>query len=243
MFWATARRTYSHVTTDDSDVQIFLKHSNEFQQDVYKGLAGRIQDAGHKWVSNQTKTTKGRVLEIGFGAGRHSRFFSGDPAKYFVTEYSGVHHDSQIWKNCRGRASRCDARQLPFKPGVFQVVISIYNLEHIANLQQVFSEVHRVLAPGGRFLVALPCEGGLAWNLGRELTTRRLFQKKYGINYDKVIAYEHIWSFDDIFYRLIESKLFVLGRRRFYPTLLPSVNLNLIGCIECIKPALSDANR
>ncbi|MCX8063353.1 MAG: hypothetical protein N3D16_12290, partial [Anaerolineales bacterium] len=78
-------------------------------------------------------------------------------------------------------------------------------------------------------------EGGLAWNLGRELTTRRFFQKKYKINYDKVIAYEHKWSFKQIVEKIKLSRLFLINRTRYFPFLLPSAHLNIIGCLECVK--------
>lgn len=242
MFWAKARRTYANVSKDDPDIRTFLALADGFQKDSYKGIVGIVQDAGHRWIAERTAETSGPVLEIGFGAGRHSLFYSGDPKRYFVSEYTATHLETDVWKSVKGRSLRCDARQLPFFGDTFETVISIYNLEHIQNLQEVFEEVFRVLKPKGRFLIALPCEDGLSYNIGRELTTRRLFQKKYKVNYDKVIAHEHVWSFKDIYQQLAETK-FVFGRRRFYPTLLPSVNLNLIGCIECIKPAPTGQNR
>jgi len=132
-----------------------------------------------------------------------------------------------------GRRSCCNARFLPFQDLTFQTVISIYNLEHIEDLQTVCREVHRVLKPGGVFLVALPCEGGLAWNLGRELTTRPAFQKKYGINYDKIIAYEHVWDFPGVFEQIRESQLFHITKCQLFPFLIPCHHLNLVACIEC----------
>lgn len=235
MFWAKARKTYPNVSVHDADVQTFLRLSNDFQKDVYQGLTGTIQDAGHKWIADRTQERKGRVLEIGFGAGRHSLFYAGDRKDYFVSEYSGAHVDSEVWRAQSGRGLRCDARALPFAAHSFQTAISIYNLEHISDLMPVFAEVHRILEPGGRFLVALPCEGGLAWNLGREVTTRRFFQKKYGINYDKVIAYEHVWSFREIVEKLQQSGLFSFRSQKFFPLLLPLPDLNLIGCLECVR--------
>ena len=212
-----------------------MKLSNEFQKDVYGGLSGWIQDVGHKWISNRTRKQEGRVLEVGFGAGRHNRFFGGDRSNYFVSEYSDAHMGSDVWRDMKGRVLRCDARALPFRSAEFEVVISIYNLEHIGDLDSVFHEVHRVLKPSGRFLVALPCEGGLAWNIGRELFIRRFFQRKYNINYDKVIAFEHVWSFEQIYDQLNSSGLFNFEKCNYYPALIPSVNLNLIGCLECVK--------
>ncbi len=238
MFWAKARRVYRGVTKDDPDVRKFLLLANQFQKDVYGGLGGYLQDLGHKWVSAKTTSLEGNVLEIGFGAGRHSLFFSGDRTRYFASEYTNAHLSSEIWTTMAGRLLRCDARELPFADSSFHAVISIYNLEHISELESVFHEVHRVLEKGGRFLLALPCEGGLAWNLGRELTTRRYFQKKYKINYDKVIAFEHVWSFYDIENRLRGSGLFRILARRFYPFLVPSVNMNIVGCIECQRASV-----
>jgi hypothetical protein len=114
-------------------------------------------------------------------------------------------------------------------------VISIYNLEHIRELQRVLDEVHRVLVPEGRFLVALPCEGGFFWNIGREITTRRTIQKKYGINYDKVIAYEHVWDVQGVIREIRASKRFRVAEHAYLPFRIPSANLNLIACMEYVK--------
>lgn len=233
MFWKSARRAYAGVTSDDADIKKFHELSAEFQKDVYKGIGGVIHDIGHRWIASRTQP--GKVLEIGFGVGRHTLFYSGELQDYFVSEYSNVHFGSEHWHQARGRGVQCDARKLPFRAQTFRTVISIYNLEHIPDLQQVFREVHQVLTSDGKFLIALPCEGGLAWNLGRELTTRRTFQKKYGVNYDKLIAYEHVWDFCGVLDQIVQSRLFQVTRKRFFPTLLPSVDLNLIACIECTK--------
>jgi SAM-dependent methyltransferase len=122
--------------------------------------------------------------------------------------------------------------QAPLCRGAFENVISVYNLEHIEDLQGVLAEVARVLRPGGRFLVGLPCEGGLAWNLGRELTTRRLFMKKYGVDYDKVIAFEHVRDFRGVLAEIRRSGRFRVVEQAFLPFRLPSADLNLIGCLS-----------
>jgi SAM-dependent methyltransferase len=233
LFWARARDKYRGLSPDDEDIRKFQKLSNNFQNDIYQGIAGAIQDLGHRWVA--ARTPAGSVLEIGFGGGRHSLFYRGEWENYIASEFTAVHLKSPLWEKFRGRILRCDARRLPFAAKQFDAVISIYNLEHIADLQSVFREVHRVLTGRGRFLVALPCEGGLLWNIGRELTSRRLFQRKYGLNYDKVIAFEHVWDFHGVRAELLRSGLFRVLSRRFIPAFVPSVHLNLIGCMECAK--------
>lgn len=233
MFWAKARRAYGSVTKDDPDVRTFQRLSREFQTDVYRGLAGRLQDNGHRWIAQRTRP--GTMLEIGFGAGRHRLFHRGDKDSYYALEFSSVHCQSENWRAMKGRCVVGDARCLPFPSGRFGSVVSVYNLEHIPDLQSVFREVHRVLEPGGQFLIALPCEGGLVWNLGRELTTRRALQRKYRINYDKIIAYEHVWDLNGVVRELVRSNLFSIQERSFLPFRIPSVHLNVIACIECAR--------
>jgi|TARA_B100001964_G_scaffold39467_1_gene43041 SAM-dependent methyltransferase len=231
MFWKKAREMYGHVTSQDDDIKRYLEISSEFLENGYEGLVGYIQDIGHLWIAN--KTQPGPVLEIGFGAGRHQLFYKGNKKDYFISEYSGLHVNSDAWKDIRGRGLRCDACRLPYHSNIFKTVISIYNLEHISDLEHVFQEIHRVLMLKGRLLIALPCEGGLLWNIGRELTTRRNFQKQYGINYDKVIAYEHVWDYGGVLEKLRISKLFKIEQYKMFPFCIPNHHFNLIACIEC----------
>jgi len=233
LFWKQARAKYAGVTADDPDVRRFHELSHSFQLDVYGGITGWIQDQGHRWVA--ARTGRGRALEIGFGAGRHSLFFGGDRSKYFASEYSQVHTESTAWQSVQGRCLRCDARALPFQSQSFETVISIYNLEHIEDLQGVFSEVSRVLTPDGKFLVALPCEGGLGWNLGRELTTRRFFRKKYGVDYDKIVAFEHVRDIYGVLQEIDRSGRFTIVEQAYLPFRLPSANVNLIACVSLAR--------
>lgn len=233
MFWKQARARYAGVTADDPDVRRFLELSHEFQHDAYSGLAGWIQDEGHRWIA--ARTGHGRVLEIGFGAGRHSRFFRGDRARYLACEYSTVHADSEAWRSMHGRCLRCDARALPLADASVDTAISVYTLEHIQDVQAVCAEVSRVLTPNGEFLVGLPCEGGLAWNLGRELTTRRVLGGKYNVNYDKVIAFEHVHDVYGIVEEIRASRRFTISERVYLPFRVPSANLNLVTCLRLAR--------
>jgi len=231
MFWKKARKKYGHLTAEDADISRYLAISNELQEDGYKGLVGYIQDMGHRWIAE--RTPPGPALEIGFGIGRHSLFFLGSIEDYYVSEYSPWHTSSKAWKELKGHAVRCDARNLPYRKGCFHSIISIYNLEHIADLDSVLKEAHRVLKPNGQFLIALPCEDGLIWNIGREITTRRQVQKRKDINYDKIIAFEHIWSFPDLLKKITGSKLFHLECMKMFPFGIRFHHVNLIACLQC----------
>lgn len=232
MFWRAARAAYAGVSADDEEIRRYLRLTPSFQQDGYRGLVGLIHDWGHRWIAQ--RTIAGPVVEIGSGAGRHGARFA-RRADFFPTELSADLMRLESWRAYRGRGVRCDARRLPFLSASVRTLISIYNLEHISDLPAVLAEVHRVLVQSGTLLVALPCEGGLLWNVGRELTTRRGFQRRYGLNYDKIIAYEHVWDFPGVLARLRESDLFTTVRIRFLPTGIPSHHVNLIACLECQK--------
>lgn len=49
-----------------------------------------------------------------------------------------------------------DAESLPFVKGSFDVVISSDVLEHLPDVRRHITEIHRVLAPGGRYLFKTP---------------------------------------------------------------------------------------
>src|SRR5439155_12320351 len=115
MFWHEARDRYKRVTADDEDVKKFLELSHRFQEDLYEGITGAVCDLGHRWVA--ARTPAGKILEIGFGSGRHSLFFSRQREDYFPSEMSPVHATSPLWSGVLGRVLRCDARTLPFGDG------------------------------------------------------------------------------------------------------------------------------
>ena len=49
-----------------------------------------------------------------------------------------------------------------------------------------------MLKPSGRFVVVIPCEGGLAYSLARRVSAQRVFEKRYGMSYRWCIESEHI---------------------------------------------------
>lgn len=226
MFWKKAREKYKGINESDSDIIKYFKIMAAFQGSGYGGVAGFVQDLGHKYVSRFT--AQGRILEIGFGLGRQALFFKGDPDDYYPTDINDKYINCKQWGRFKN-ACVADATQLSFEDDFFDTVVSIYNLEHIQHIENVLNEIKRVLKPDGRFIVALPCEGGLAWNIGRELTTRRHFIKSYQINYDKVIAFEHVHDLKFL-KRVLEKKFGSPMKPRYYPFFVGSVNLNLIYC-------------
>lgn len=94
-----------------------------------------------------------RVLDLGAGAGEENPYsFRGRVAKLL-----GVDRDPRVGRNpLLDRGLVADGSALPFKQDSFDVVFSIYVLEHIEFPDPLVCELRRVLRPGGLFLALTP---------------------------------------------------------------------------------------
>jgi SAM-dependent methyltransferase len=184
-----------------------------YSENQRSGVGMRVNDAGYEIVG-QVEIGGKTVLEVGPGDVRHHQYWRGLPAQYLLSDIDrsmletaekkldkvGVEHRSILMS--RGEP-------LPLDDCSVDVVLSFYSLEHIYPLQPYLNELRRVLRPGGMVVGAIPTEGGLAWGLGRLLTSRRWFLKNTSIDPDKIICWEHpnfadtiIRHLDDTFERV-----------------------------------------
>jgi SAM-dependent methyltransferase len=106
------------------------------------------------------RPVRGRVLELGCGGGQYLRALRRrrpDLELFAVDLDTGAVaaalHIPEV------SACRADVSDLPFPPASFAAVLGFDILEHVARPKRVLAEVARVLAPGGRFHLYVPCEG------------------------------------------------------------------------------------
>ncbi len=114
---------------------------------MYRSLIGTVSTPG------------ARILDLGCGRnGLHGDDLSCVPG----AAVAGVDPDPVALAGNRVLAHRVvgSGEELPFASGAFDVVASAWVLEHLDHPGLVFSEVHRVLGPGGRFVFLTPN----AWN-------------------------------------------------------------------------------
>jgi len=100
---------------------------------------------------------KGRVLELGFGAGANLRFY--DSAR--VTQLIGIEPSPEL-RTIAARAERApglavdlqagEGEHLPFEDASFDSVVCTYTLCTVADHDRTLAEARRVLRPGGLFL-------------------------------------------------------------------------------------------
>jgi SAM-dependent methyltransferase len=199
----------------------FMQHFHE----IYSDRFGAVARFNHKYPL-RTAADGIRTLEIGAGLGEHLEFEDLQSQEYVALELRESMAEVIDREHPGAEAIVGDAEQhLPFDDDGFDRVIAIHVLEHLRNLPAALDEVDRVMRPGGRLSVVIPCEGGFGYALGRRFTSQRIFEKRYGTSYDWYIKTEHFNVPSEIVEEL--DKRFAREHRTWWPLRAPSAHLNL----------------
>src|SRR5881227_800991 len=141
----------------DSELSARERLSREFFLDVERqryALQPHILEC-LSWIDWSGK----RVLEVGAGIGTDARRIIGAGARYTginVDRGSAVATEQALRVfSMPGVSLQRDARSLDFPDGAFDAVYSFGVLQHIPEAQRAVAEIHRVLKPGGDFLLML----------------------------------------------------------------------------------------
>jgi SAM-dependent methyltransferase len=201
----------------------FLRHWLEVLPNRY----GLIEKFNHRYPL-RTLVSGVKTLELGAGLGAHLRFEKLE----IQEEYVALELQPALAKVLRASypavrvvVANCQ-EQIDFPDGYFDRVLAIHVLEHLPNLPEALDQVQRLLGPGGVFSVVIPCEGGLAYSMARNISARRIFEKRYKQSYDWFVACEHVNLPDEIISEL--RSRFSIVHQTYWPFRVPIVNLNLV---------------
>lgn len=198
------------------------------------GIGNVVNEAGYAVLKDQDFT--GQIMvEIGPGSVPHlgcwkhppQEYIAVDISDYFLTVTAEKMH--QKYPECTFKPIKQDTRthKIDLPDNSVDGIVTFYSLEHLQPLDDFLDEYERILKPGGRIIGAIPNEGGLAWGLGRLITSRRWVRKNTTINYDKIICWEHPNFVADIIKGL--EQRFEREVRAQYPlALIPSYDCNLV---------------
>lgn len=230
---ATSSEGRHRPRPSDRDLAIWAKINEDLLDWLYTGLTGHFQVAGHRLIDRWARLyTEKVVVEIGCGHGHHLQY-GGNNYKCYIGLDMEYNFLCTLRERFTGmRVVRGDAYMLPFRDRSVDCVLSVYCFEHLRRLPECLEEIRRVLKPNGELLVGLPAEGGFLYGLGRRMTSKRYMERKYGIDYDAIVHWEHWNTYNEVVDTL-ESQ-FHIRKRRFLPfSCLPSVHANVIGCLQC----------
>lgn len=214
------------------DLEIWKYAEEELFNYLYKGIAGQFQIQGHRILGEWSRDQENRiVVEIGCGHGHHL-LYSGHPYKKYVGMDNKLNR-TQVLKERENAPSAvtADVFKIPLQDNSVDCFLSIYIFEHLRELKQNLMEIKRVMKKNGRLLIALPAEGGFLYGLGRSLTSKPYMEKKYGIDYDAIVHYEHVNTYPEVFATV--SEVFKITKKRYSPfPFMFSYHFNAVICLE-----------
>jgi SAM-dependent methyltransferase len=189
---------------------------------------GLIERFNHNYPIRQIKDTRRyKTLDIGAGRGEHLHYENLSNQEYVAIELREelLNQIQADYPSAKPILGDIQAR-LDFPDHYFDRILAIHVLEHLPNLPSALDEIQRLLAPNGMFSVLIPCDPGFAYGMARNISARRIFEKRYKQSYDWCIASEHINSPQEIIGEL--EKRFKLTHRMFFPLRISVINFNLV---------------
>ncbi|MGA2750207.1 MAG: class I SAM-dependent methyltransferase [Verrucomicrobiota bacterium] len=208
----------------------------EYWHDVLPNRYSIADRFSHQYVARHRPEGFVRTLEIGAGLGEHLKYetLSDEQLRDYVALETRDNMAQRLRANCpkiQTYVGDCQSR-LDFPDHHFDRVIAINVLEHLPNLPAAAREMHRLCnKQRGVFSIVIPCEGGLAYSLAREISAKRIFQKRYHRPYHIFIGREHInlprEIFDELapWFDIIQSTYFPIPLHLQFCNLFIGANL------------------
>jgi ubiquinone/menaquinone biosynthesis C-methylase UbiE len=149
-YYLDSRLGYRLIHSKEGAMHMALNPNGTFARAGYEGQA-RLVDA-------RFQTTTRNILELACGNGYNLNLLAGwDGERDFVgvdlVEEQVERANEVLAKHEHARAAVGDFQALDFADSSFDCVFAIESFCHATDLPQAFSEVKRVLGPGGRFIV------------------------------------------------------------------------------------------
>lgn len=156
----------------------------------FRPLLGLIQRARFRLMLSMLGGRRfERMLEVGYGSGVFMPTLS---ERCGALTGLDVHaRDEAVARSLGALGVRpalvsASAEAMPFDDASFDAVVAVSSFEFIRDVERACAEVHRVLAPGGRFFVVTPGHSALV-DLGLKVLTGADARRDYGDRRERVI--------------------------------------------------------
>jgi len=158
-------------------------------------ISSRLEAWMHRKVAGDVRDAiDASTLEIGAGT-LNQLPYEPSVRRYDIVEpFSALFEQSEQLNRVR-HAYRDVSEAYASAP--YDRITSVAVFEHIVDLPAVVAHCALLLRDGGQLRAAIPNEGTLMWRLGTMVTGRE-FRKRYGLDYQVLMRYEHVNSADDV---------------------------------------------
>jgi phosphatidylethanolamine/phosphatidyl-N-methylethanolamine N-methyltransferase len=136
---------------------------------IYDAVCGPVMVQGRRAAASAARAIGGKILEVGVGTGLSFDDYDA------TTEITGIDLCAPMLEKARAKMAsgryphvkavhQMDAHQMTFADATFDCVVAQFVITLVANPEQVLSECHRVVKPGGRIILVnhLYSERGVA---------------------------------------------------------------------------------
>jgi len=199
-----------------------------FWHEILPNRYGMIEKFNHTYpLRHLPDQQRFRTIEIGAGVGGHLDFEDLSRQDYFCIELR-ENMAAEIKKRFPAvtvATASCEERT-DFADGYFDRAIAVHVLEHLSDLPRAIAELRRLLRAGGIFSIVIPCDPGIAYELARQISSARIFRRRYKMPYAWLMRREHINSPAEIISTLKDG--FDEVDRTYFPlSPIPAVSANL----------------
>jgi phosphatidylethanolamine/phosphatidyl-N-methylethanolamine N-methyltransferase len=177
---------------------------------IYDAVCGPVMVKGRRAAASAARAIGGRILEVGVGTGLS--FDDYDE----TTEITGIDLSAPMLEKARARIASgrypyvrdvqlMDAHAMTFADATFDCVVAQFVITLVADPEQVLSECHRVVKPGGCIILVnhLYSEAGLAAAVERWAAQRT---RKLGLRPEFPFARLQAWAHANEDARLVERR-------------------------------------
>jgi SAM-dependent methyltransferase len=174
-----------------------------------------------------------RTIEIGAGIGGHLEFEDLSRQDYYCVELR-ANMSAEIKRRhpaVNVITASCQDRT-PFDDGYFDRAVAVHVLEHLSDLPRAVLELRRLLQVGGILSVVIPCDPGIAYEFARQISSARMFRRRYKMPYMWLMQREHINSPAEII-SVLRDGFEEIDRTYFPLGLIPVISANLCLGITC----------
>jgi 2-polyprenyl-3-methyl-5-hydroxy-6-metoxy-1,4-benzoquinol methylase len=182
----------------------------------------------NRFIFNKMGPLNGKkVLDVGSGLGESSVYLALNGAKVMMVDISpGMIEKAKEVGRFHGvevEGTPAVGESLPVGDGEFDIVYTANTIHHVTNRQQFFSEMRRVLKPGGKFFSFDPISYNPAINLYRRMANEVRTEDEAPLTTsDLALAREY---FDDVQYRTFWiATLWLFGKYYLFDRVHPNAD-------------------